>query len=672
MATPGKDSDILFLALEGASDAAARLAIERYGALPCRLVDLDGHLAEKLPEAWTLIANRNLLDLATFQQAYLEFLEAWPRRPLTGGQGFDDLVRHTTGHSLWWTAGPGASRQLAGRIFPKLRTLWMCQRAIERTRPKKVVIFTRDRTMAAMLVSQCRRAGCSCEMAPGSARPKMRRTSGRWLWLVGAWAGSLAYALWIVVRAAFARVTAGCPQEAPDAQTTPAVVMTGWFPRHVRSDDDQEPHVWFWQRLAGALGQRTHPVRSRFLLHTTKFRYSGRRKLLQPFHTGWTQLRRVKDVVPIHQAYPALATYLGALPHEWTALGRYARLERTAAFQASFDFAGADVSPLFVPLLRRSVAGIARWARNVEAVARSIRSVGNVRAVLVHEELYPKGMLTIAAARRLGIPSVGVQHATISPTHQLYTIPAGQVAGAPMPDYFAAYSEYAKDVVSRHGNYPAERVWTVGSARFDHLAGELPSRTDARRLLGLPQDKFVILLASEGFAYTKKSARALFEAVRDADDVLVAIKTHPKDTALDKYRAIARECGIDHLQLFTDQLYELIAACDVFVAGFSTTLLEAILAGRPTISVNLWGEPDRYPYVAEGGSLGARSAEEIHTAIEQIRTTEASAALDLARRRFLEYHLGPTATGRGAEALADMVVQHCFQTQDTPSLRRSA
>ena len=672
MATPGKDSDILLLALEGAGDAAARLTIERYGALPCRLVDFDGHLAEKLPEAWTLVAGSDLLDLAKFQQVYLEFLEAWPRRPLAGGQGFDDLFRHTTGHSLWWTAGPGASRQLAGRIFPKLRTLWMCRQAIERARPKKVVISTRDRTMAAILVSQCRRAGCSYEMTLGSARPKVNAMSGQWTWLVGAWIGSLAYALWIVVRAAFARVTAGRPQETPDAQTIPAVVMTGWFPRHVRSDDGREPHVWFWQRLAGALARSTYPVRTRFLLHTTKFRYSGRRKLLQPFHTGWTRLRRVKDVVPLHHSFPALDVYLGALRQQWTALVRYARLERTAAFQTSFDFAGADVSFLFVPLLRRSVAGIARWARNVEAVARSIRTVGNVRAVLVHEELYPKGMLTIAAARRLGIPSVGVQHATISPTHQLYTIPAGQVAGAPMPDYFAAYSQYAKDVVSRHGNYRGERVWTVGSARFDHLAGELPSRTDARTLLGLPQDKFILLLASEGFAYTKKSARALFEAVRDAEDVVVAIKTHPKDMALDKYRAIARECGIDHLRLFTDQLYELITACDVLVAGFSTTLLEAILAGRPTISVNLWDEPDRYPYVAEGGSLGACSAEEIRTAIEQIRTTEASAALDLARHRFLEHHLGPTATGRGAEALADMVVKHCFQTQDIPSLRRSA
>ena len=129
------------------------------------------------------------------------------------------------------------------------------------------------------------------------------------------------------------------------------------------------------------------------------------------------------------------------------------------------------------PLLRHGVARSARWARDVEAVTRSLSSLGKINALLVTEEFYPKGMLSIAAARRLGIPTVGVQHMLLTDDHTIYTPPAACIGDSPVPDYFAAYGKNAQRVLGEVGAFPADRIWTVGCHRTDVSVPILPQES---------------------------------------------------------------------------------------------------------------------------------------------------------------------------------------------------
>jgi hypothetical protein len=266
------------------------------------------------------------------------------------------------------------------------------------------------------------------------------------------------------------------------------------------------------------------------------------------------------------------------------------------------------------------------------------------------------GMPVIAAARRLKIPTIGVQHGTIFPMHLIYTTPRGQIEGTPIPDWFAAYGDYGQEIVSHWGAFPAERVAIVGAPRLDSLVkGPRQDRSEVRRRLDLPPAQSVVLLATQVYSWFLPVARTLFEIARDRPEWVICVKPHPNDKSLPEYRRLAEEIGATNVRFYDDRFDDLLAACDVLVSGSSTATLEAILAGRETICVNFSTEPDRYPYVAEGGSLGARNSIELREALDVAVRGSRLDARAAERREFLRRHVGPTADGQAAAMLADVV-----------------
>ena len=137
---------------------------------------------------------------------------------------------------------------------------------------------------------------------------------------------------------------------------------------------------------------------------------------------------------------------------------------------------------------------------------------------------------------------------------------------------------------------------------------------------------------------------------------------NPRDVPMDVYRGIARQIGVTNVRFFDDNVNELLMACDVLISGSSTTVLEAILLGRKAICVNFSDEPDRYPYVADRGALGARSVQEIRAALNQLFSAEYQPEWEVQRQRFLQRHAGPAAEGRAAQTLVERVVSLCSDT----------
>jgi hypothetical protein len=491
---------------------------------------------------------------------------------------------------------------------------------------------------------------------PGSVLPGSPPWLRQGFWLTAALVRLVLSPLKAILRAGFARLLAHAAAESSRAGDERTVVLTSAFPRHVRRDGARAS-VWFWQELVAATAATGAKIRMRYLLRTLGGRHQNYRMVSWMYHTGWYLLRRLAGAMPIPERNAALGAWVRALPNHLASLFRYARLERTGAFRSSFDFSGADVSCLYVPRLRRELAHLASWAREVGAVAKLLETDGQVGAMVVTEEMYRWGMINIAAARQVGVPTVGCQHGTIFPMHLMYTPPPGQIERAPTPDYLAVYSPYAKEVVSRHGAFPRARVWITGSPRFDHLVCCRHDKPAARGALGVSVSKKVILLATQYYPWFREAARALFEAVAERADCVVCVKTHPRDVPLDIYRRLAGSVGAQNVCFFDDRFDELLTACDVLVSGSSTTVLEAILLGKRAICVNMSGEPDRYPYVAAGGALAARSPTEIRVALERALMEEGSPEAAEARRRFLLHHAGPSAEGQAAATLAKRICE---------------
>ncbi len=98
---------------------------------------------------------------------------------------------------------------------------------------------------------------------------------------------------------------------------------------------------------------------------------------------------------------------------------------------------------------------------------------------------------------------------------------------------------------------------------------------------------------------------------------------------------------------------------NLFISRFSTTLLDAVLAGKPAIMVNFTGQPNPYPFPQRGAVAAAYTPEELRTRLrELLKEPEARTELSAARDDYIAYHLGPTdgqAAQRIAAALAECV-----------------
>lgn len=607
-------------------------------------------------DGWQRLLRRDLEDLDRLRREFLDFVEAWPRQTFraTTGKTFDEAFRRSDGYSLWWT-GPGLARHPDHGIFPKLRDIWSISAAIERVRSAEFVLLSKDADVARVVADRCARDGVGFAVPPGCATPQPVVWPSRWRFALSAIAKYLASPWVDALRAIVCRRRVRRKNESVADRRRPAIVATALFPREFRRDDDG-PQIAFWREVAAEFDRRDAGLRVRYLLHTTADRLGDRGLDRLHCHRAWTELRGFDALAPLPNETVGWTAWLRAAVPFLTTLLRYLRLEGHDDFRASFRFAGCDVAPLYAPLLRKSIASTHKWSQNVASYEAALRAVGDVRAVLLMGEMYAFAMPVIAAARRLGIPTIGAQHGTIFPMHLIYTVPRDQVDSAPTPDRFAVYGEFAMETLTRIGAFPPTRIVVTGSPRFDHLSQLDADRNAVRERLTLPVERRIILLATQMYPWFASAARALFDATAQRVDCLVVVKMHPHDTSLDAYRQLAADAGARSTRFFTDRFDELLAACDVLVSGSSTAVLEALLLGRRTICVNFSGEGDRYPYVAEGGSLGATNAEELRAAVDAALDANQAQRHDDARRKFLERHVGPSVDGCASRVFSDMVL----------------
>jgi hypothetical protein len=168
-----------------------------------------------------------------------------------------------------------------------------------------------------------------------------------------------------------------------------------------------------------------------------------------------------------------------------------------------------------------------------------------------------------------------------------------------LPDALAVMDEAAASALRAVG-FPPERIHITGHPHLDEITPVArDERTVARRALGVSDDRRIVTFASEPVApgahrdpgYTAAEA---VEAVRRAiagvaPDALLVIRPHPREG---QPAALSGEPETLVARIGTPR--EATAASDVMTGMGSILLLEAALAGIPTVSVRPNGGPDDY------------------------------------------------------------------------------
>ncbi len=596
--------------------------------------------ADALPADWGSLA---LTDLGTLEELRLEYLanlEQVAATPIDGNHSLNQILHRRDGYSFWWT-DVGVRRSPTHGMFLTVKAIWLIARAVEKIRPGRVLVQAPVGRLAANLFAAIRGVA-DVQFSPSSARPAEFQRFLRWPWLKH----SLKYVRKLLVHRVRRFRLIARTHVPPERERRPTVVLSGLFPRHVSNG-----RVWYWDDLSAALSARKNPPVVRHLLDLDSADTLPLDRDFTYFTKDADRLAGVPDVAILWRGHLKPSVWLGTIWHHVRQLARFYRLLGRGQFRDACSFRGVDLSPEWIAEIQHSLTVAIWWESEVDAAESTLRQIGNVRVALVHQEFEPRGMILIAACRRLGIPTVGVQHGTFYPLHTIYTPPAAQVRSTPTPDYFAVYGDYTKEVVSEYGAYPADRVWTCAGSRFDGLAIKPPDRTTSRERLGLPIDAFVILVTTQNYAWFQLAVRSILAGALEGS--IVCVKSFRGD--VDVYQKIVDESGRSNSRLFVDRFEELLGACDVLISGSSTTLLEATLADKPTVCLNLSTEPFYYPYVDEGVSIGVREPGELPGVLQRLQSFVPDADWQARRRRFLERHLGPAAHGEAAAEFARRV-----------------
>ena len=257
------------------------------------------------------------------------------------------------------------------------------------------------------------------------------------------------------------------------------------------------------------------------------------------------------------------------------------------------------------------------------------------------------GRSAVVEAKLRGIPTIGIQHGIITPTHFDYRYLAHEINynsildpnRCPIPDKTAVYGTYHKDILTRICGYPEDSVVVTGQPRYDILyhADKIYSKEKFLNRYKINPDHKIVLWATQWGVNDDeniKNFKAIFETVEGMKNTTLIIKQHPREGEretkiiekhLNNYKISAVVTPKD------SDTYEQLFICDLMITKNSTIAVEAIALNKPVIVLNLSEEPDAVDYVEEGIALGVYKEEDLKPAIEKLLKDDSELAKNRGR-----------------------------------------
>lgn len=332
--------------------------------------------------------------------------------------------------------------------------------------------------------------------------------------------------------------------------------------------------------------------------------------------------------------------------------------ERDPALAQSLEQDGMGLGPILARPLRNVLTRELLRLRLVSACVSSALERLQPRLLLVCPDQGLECEAAIAAARRLGVPSLYVQPALIADTPRY---------GALHADHAALIEDFSREVYLRRGVDPG-RLHLTGLGRWDDLAraGSPAAREAARRRLGVgASDPLVIFAGQRGPGSEKRAMlEPLIEATRRLPGLRLFVRPHPSEgrEAYARFFPETPARGDASLLPADVGLHEALIAGDLVVTGFSNVALEAAILDRCVLTINLRGEPDVIPFADLGIAAGASSSGEIATQVERLLGDDA-AREELRRRREAYFARNPQLRQAGANARIAGLIEELERTK---------
>ena len=244
------------------------------------------------------------------------------------------------------------------------------------------------------------------------------------------------------------------------------------------------------------------------------------------------------------------------------------------------------------------VISVGSWPEDV-ATARRVVGESGARLVLAATSMNPgPDMAALREGKRLGVPAVCLLDSWTNYERRFLAPGDHEVSVAVLPDALCVMDEFTVVELTELG-FPRAKMRIVGQPAFDGLvAGAAADRHPARQALGVGGESLVVFFSqsiAEDYgapdAETYRgydqviAAEALLSALREvSDDALMVVKPHPRER-VGRFAHLERKAEERLRVVPSMRAGDLVAAADLVVSMTSITLVEALLAGRPIISL---------------------------------------------------------------------------------------
>jgi len=247
------------------------------------------------------------------------------------------------------------------------------------------------------------------------------------------------------------------------------------------------------------------------------------------------------------------------------------------------------------------------------------------KLVLLQLDTIPKTKVIAILANMYDVPSIVIQHGMTSYKAGWVPVTSSKIA---------AWGEYSKSFLVKHG-VPEKKVEITGYV-MGNEDKERNTKKDICDALKLDSKKKIILFAGHTrgrvFAYNlgrRKVIMELFKAISELDNCQLIIKKHPAQT--DRLpESLVTQLKPPRTRVVSAQkdivknvdIRDLIKASDLVITQFSTAALDAMMQGKPVITINFEYKEDLIPYASNGGAVGVYTPKELVPKIKDLLTNE--------------------------------------------------
>jgi hypothetical protein len=321
------------------------------------------------------------------------------------------------------------------------------------------------------------------------------------------------------------------------------------------------------------------------------------------------------------------------------------------------------------PLEDSVVRYIARWTADhyrsvVWHVETNMRLLEQTRPAVIATTTQwgiPAKSHVMSAACLCGIPVIWIQHglATVDDfTGPLYF------------DRLAVWGD--RDIALwRPFGVDLSRIELTGGINFDNLTAPASGLSVGRGSSGSAERTVLFTTQPAGTSLSiqehEETLGWFLHAATVFPRVRFIVKPHPTERS-SQYRLRIRQLGQTNIEVRdADQTERLIAIADVVVTIFSTTGMSAVALGKPLITLQAPGAPDRGPYAAENVAARATSAASFQTVLQSLfDSLGTTPAHSPEQRCFVRNYMGPL-DGRAAKRCAALISRVSVESEPAHS-----